>query len=758
MKKETVFPLLSGKAALGGVAWVFALFTCVQMAVADTHVSGEIETDTNWDLAGSPYIVKNDIHLVGNATLTINPGVEVRFDPGMNLWLGSRMKGAGTLVAQGTEDNKIRFTTNVSGNPWGNIGFSVETGEGTIIRHAIIENGGSRGQMILFDAAADVTIENSTIRNSYQDAVHFYGYAVVATGAPTLRENHYEDNGEYPFRITISQGHHAIAAIDGSNTFTGNGDNRIYYEGGTLTADTVMKNPGIPYYLASYLNLDNATLTIEPGTELQFSARGSLMVGASSQLIAEGTEDSNIKFISSWPMHSTGIMSFSAASEGGVIENAVIERLEMMYIDGGSPVIRSSTIRGVSEGFIIFSSAPQIYCNNILANTVGFDTRNDAAPQIYNNNIVGNTRYGIHNINAGTIMAENNYWGAADGPSGNGPGSGDAIAGGVVDFDPFLSELSSCTVPVNASFTATPVQGCQALTVQFADNSTGVVSEWEWDFDNDGTIDSTEKRPSHTYAEPGTYTVTLTVYEGDASSTTSTDITVSKSVPTANFSAQTVSGELPLNVAFVDQSQICGTDSIVAWSWDFDNDGTPDSSEQHPAHVFDQAGYYTVSLTVTDTDGDSDTVTKEDYVYVSEPCSIYYYDADADGYGTDDSQCLTSPSFPYTAEEPLDCDDGNVSINPDAAEVCGDGIDNNCDGNVDEGECVVDIPGDLDSDADVDGADFRLFLSTYNKSSGTPGFIAEADYNQNGWVGFSDFLTWSGHYISYLFHSWFGRH
>jgi hypothetical protein len=46
-------------------------------------------------------------------------------------------------------------------------------------------------------------------------------------------------------------------------------------------------------------------------------------------------------------------------------------------------------------------------------------------------------------------------------------------------------------------------------------------------------------------------------------------------------------------------------------------------------------------------------------------------DADGDGY---------SP--------PADCNDADLSINPGAAEVAGDGIDNDCDGQVDEGENV----------------------------------------------------------------------
>jgi hypothetical protein len=46
-----------------------------------------------------------------------------------------------------------------------------------------------------------------------------------------------------------------------------------------------------------------------------------------------------------------------------------------------------------------------------------------------------------------------------------------------------------------------------------------------------------------------------------------------------------------------------------------------------------------------------------------------------------------------------DCNDNDATANPNVAEVCGDGIDNNCDGNTDEG-CE---PGGSCTDADSDG-------------------------------------------------------
>ncbi len=60
-----------------------------------------------------------------------------------------------------------------------------------------------------------------------------------------------------------------------------------------------------------------------------------------------------------------------------------------------------------------------------------------------------------------------------------------------------------------ADFTASPTSGNGPLTVQFTDTSLNTPTMWYWDF-GDGSSAGTTASPSHTYADPGTYTVTLT--------------------------------------------------------------------------------------------------------------------------------------------------------------------------------------------------------------------------------------------------------
>ena len=75
-------------------------------------------------------------------------------------------------------------------------------------------------------------------------------------------------------------------------------------------------------------------------------------------------------------------------------------------------------------------------------------------------------------------------------------------------------------VPPIAGFSADVTSGYAPLTVQFTDTSmlgTNPITSWSWDFDDDGTLDSYEQNPTHTYAKGGTYTVKLTVSDGTLS-------------------------------------------------------------------------------------------------------------------------------------------------------------------------------------------------------------------------------------------------
>jgi PKD repeat protein len=167
-----------------------------------------------------------------------------------------------------------------------------------------------------------------------------------------------------------------------------------------------------------------------------------------------------------------------------------------------------------------------------------------------------------------------------------------------------------------AAFTADQTSGYVPLTVQFNDQSTNTPASWAWDFDNNGTVDSTLQNPSCEYSAAGTYSVKLTVTNvygsDDELKTGYVTVNPLPVIPVAAFIAEPTSGNAPLTVQFNDQS----TNTPTSWAWDFNNDGTVDSTDQSPSHVYDIAGTYGVKLTVTNADGSDDEV-KADYITVS---------------------------------------------------------------------------------------------------------------------------------------------
>jgi hypothetical protein len=81
-------------------------------------------------------------------------------------------------------------------------------------------------------------------------------------------------------------------------------------------------------------------------------------------------------------------------------------------------------------------------------------------------------------------------------------------------------------------------------------------------------------------------------------------------------------------------------------------------------------------------------------------CNLFYEDGDKDGVGTFNSQCLCAPGGIFTATTSGDCNDSNKNVFPGNKEVCGNGIDDNCNGKQDEAGALNCSNFYKDSDAD----------------------------------------------------------
>ncbi|MCP3877135.1 MAG: hypothetical protein GY701_01890, partial [Sulfitobacter sp.] len=199
---------------------------------AYTTVSGTINTDTTW--AAGTYYVQSNMTVSGGATLTILPGVVVKFAPNSYLNIN-----AGALYAVGTASNRIIFTaltddehggdTNgdgpSSGTPgyWSRIQFSDGTDDAASrLEQVLVRYGGYAGYGNIYQYRANVPVIDSEIRNSSNLGIY------TRDESPLLQGNVIADNG--------SQGiyQYAGSARILGNTITGN-TNGVYIRSGTPT-------------------------------------------------------------------------------------------------------------------------------------------------------------------------------------------------------------------------------------------------------------------------------------------------------------------------------------------------------------------------------------------------------------------------------------------------------------------------------------------------------------------------------------------
>jgi PKD repeat protein len=192
--------------------------------------------------------------------------------------------------------------------------------------------------------------------------------------------------------------------------------------------------------------------------------------------------------------------------------------------------------------------------------------------------------------------------------------------GGDIATDTLEITVTSPTDPYTAAFHADAFSGMPPLTVHFTNDTTGNFTSSAWDFGDGAT--STETSPTHTYTQPGTFTVNLTVngLGGTATSTLTDYIQVfgPNHVLAAAFHADLLTGPSPLTVHFTDDS----TGSPITWLWEF-GDGIA-SADPNPVHTYTQPGDYTVTLTVTGPGG-LDRKARTNYIHVGPDSGNHVY-------------------------------------------------------------------------------------------------------------------------------------
>ncbi|MCF8403891.1 MAG: hypothetical protein K9H58_08100 [Bacteroidales bacterium] len=172
-------------------------------------------------------------------------------------------------------------------------------------------------------------------------------------------------------------------------------------------------------------------------------------------------------------------------------------------INNSGLIIRNSTIQN-NPSYGIYNTGSKIL-------DLGKNTLNDAGLNIFRNNNGGSVQF--YNASSLEIDAFYNDWGyytEAEIDAHIYDDNENAYYG-EVHFNPWYDPSNP---PFVVHFGADTLSGEAPLAVQFTDSTLFAANYWEWDFENDGTVDSYDQNPEHWYFDGGLYSVKLTAGNG----------------------------------------------------------------------------------------------------------------------------------------------------------------------------------------------------------------------------------------------------
>ncbi|MFA6011873.1 MAG: right-handed parallel beta-helix repeat-containing protein [Desulfobacteraceae bacterium] len=425
------------------VPWM-ALVFAPPLAISATIAGGTISTDTTLTLAGSPYTITGSLTVQGVdgadgiTTLTIEPGVELRFNAGYSLSIGSSSGNSGAVRAVGSESQPIVFTSNQT-NPWGGILFQ-NTSHNTacLLDYCVVEK---TSQWNVYINGSNPSIRHSTLRESRGDGINIsnsgspeingcivsanakYGvFCHTASLSPLITESLFSANGSYPLRIGAN-------AHFTDNTFIGNVTQAVEILGEDLTKDHTWKDIGVPYHIYGRINIigtdgeDNVTtLTIEPGAVILFNTSSGLNVGSPNAnpgaLRAVGEAERQITFKPLLTNTWNGICFYNTSRDDlCILDYCIVEKgiNSNIRVEASNPVIKRSVIRNGSVYGVFISEAAPVLNGNTISDNGGtgiYASCSSMKPVIASNAFNNNGSYPVH-VGASIRLSGNTYSGNA---------------------------------------------------------------------------------------------------------------------------------------------------------------------------------------------------------------------------------------------------------------------------------------------------------------------------------------------------------
>jgi parallel beta-helix repeat protein len=460
MKKEfglclLLFVILIGSSSL-------ASFTNRFSVAKAAYVMGNITQDTIWTLVDSPFVVYQNVVVFPNATLTIEPGVQVQFGGPFSIVI------EGKMIADGTT-KEITFTSNAE-NPlpgdWDGIVFSGQ-------------NQSSLTRCLLAYAENGITTTNANVKIDKCDVKLCNQTGISATNS----------------QLTITNSNVSDCAKDGINA---------------TSCNLTVENSAI---------LDNNGNGIQIAGNGQFIIQQDTLIGNDNGTLLTGNIVSGVNINQNL---------ISANKQSGIsIQAATYNNV----------IILKNTISSNNYGVYISTSASTTITNNSLSyNNYGFYYNVGSHSAKFNDIYMNAMGIDVGPLNLGPINAQQNYWGARNGPYHpllNPEGQGNSVGGSgvTIDFIPFLTSPTNHinTPPVAILQSDKSTVSTNQEVMFFATNShdDGSINWYKFDFGDNRTSGWTALSVfTHKYSSPSLRLAKLTVMD-DFGATNQTELNIS---------------------------------------------------------------------------------------------------------------------------------------------------------------------------------------------------------------------------------------